>query len=267
MKSVEECIAIAMDCGDMEIVSYLPYILQDFWEIGSDPQQIIDIIKQQHTAPHKLKVLDLCCGKGAVSINIAKHLQCECYGIDAIPEFIAYSIAKAHELGVHHLCKFETADVRERVAYLGQYDVIILGAIGQVFGNYYETLSLIKNILSPGGTIIIDDGYIADESNFEHEQLLRKSELLKQIHDANMQLIDEFVVDTNNDLAPNYNEEYTLLAQRCDELCEKFPHKAELFIDYKNQQRNEYNNMQNEIICSTMLVKLANNSTIYRPKE
>jgi hypothetical protein len=36
MKSLEESVKAAMDVTDKELLPYLPYILQDFWEMGSD---------------------------------------------------------------------------------------------------------------------------------------------------------------------------------------------------------------------------------------
>jgi hypothetical protein len=42
-----------MDCTDNEILPLLPFILQDFWEIGFDPDVMINRIKK-HQA--KLKI-------------------------------------------------------------------------------------------------------------------------------------------------------------------------------------------------------------------
>ncbi len=255
MKTIEESVLTAMDCTDSEILPYLPYILQDFWKIGSDPDVMIDLIKKHLSNINNSKVLDLGCGKGVVSINIAKQMNCECYGIDAIPEFISFSSSKADEYGVGNLCKFEVGDIREKIRTLGEYDVIILGAIGQVFGNYFETLNLLNNILKEGGIIIIDDGYIEDESTFKHEQVFSKSELKNQISEAGMQLIDEVNASEDKNVAANYDTEYNNLLRRCQELSVKYPDKAEIFISYCNQQKNEYENMKTEITCSTMVVK------------
>jgi len=41
MKTIEETIAAAMDITEKELLPFLPYILQDFWEIGADPDTII----------------------------------------------------------------------------------------------------------------------------------------------------------------------------------------------------------------------------------
>lgn len=255
MRTVEESVLTAMDCTDSKILPYLPYILQDFWEIGSDPEVMITLIKKHQTNFNNLKVLDLGCGKGVVSINIAKQMNCKCYGIDAIPEFISFSKSKADEYGVSGLCTFEVGDIREKVKALGKYDVIILGAIGQVFGNYFETLTLLNNNLKDGGIIIIDDGYIEDESSFRHDYIFSKSDLKKQISDVGMQLIDEVNVSGDKNVTENYDTEYNNLLKRCQELIVKYPDKAEVFINYCDHQKKEYENMKNGITCSTMVVK------------
>jgi len=255
MKTIEESVLTAMDCTDSEILPYLPYILQDFWAISSEPNVMIGLIKKHSSDINNLKVLDLGCGKGVVSINIAKLMNCECHGIDAIPEFISFSTSKADEYGVGHLCKFEAGDIREKIRILGKYDVIILGAIGQVFGDYFETLTTLNNNLKDGGIIIIDDGYIEDENSFKHDQVFSKSDLKKQISDAVMQLLDEVDVSGDKNVTENYDTEYNNLLKRCQELIAKYPDKAEIFINYCDQQKKEYENMKTEIKCSTMVIK------------
>ena len=263
MKTIEESVLTAMDCTDETTLSYtdkgllpyLPYILQDFWEIGSNPETMIELIKKHFTAEISPKVLDLGCGKGAVSVKVAKHLNCECHGIDAIPEFISFAQSKSEEYGVGNLCRFEVDDIREKIKTLEKYDVIILGAIGQVLGNYLETLAILDNNLNEDGIIIIDDGYIEDHGNFTHDQILKKSDLLKQISNAGMYLADEIVAAGEHDISATYDTEYENLLKRCEELCKKHPDKAELFKAYSNQQKKEYDNLKNRIVCSTMVIK------------
>jgi cyclopropane fatty-acyl-phospholipid synthase-like methyltransferase len=255
MKSLEDSILTAMECPDKEILPYLPYILQDFWEIGSDPDTIINLIKKHINIGNLPKVLDLGCGKGAVTVNVAHKLKYECYGIDAISEFISFARFKANEYGVDEFCRFEVGDIREKIKLLEFYDVIILGAIGQVFGNYYETLTNLNQHLSEDGIIIIDDGYIEDESDFTHQQVFRKSEIQKQINEAGMFLAEEVVDDASETVACNYDREYHNIAKRCQELIDIHPDKANIFLNYKNIQKIEYNNLKRDITCSTMVIK------------
>ena len=72
MKTIEESIAFAMDCRNKEIVKFLPYILQDFYEIGSSPEQILKMVRENINTDKQLNILDLGCGKVAVLIKIAK---------------------------------------------------------------------------------------------------------------------------------------------------------------------------------------------------
>lgn len=255
MKTVEECVTEAMDGNNADIFPFLPYILQDFWELGSDPDAIIGLIKKHSPAGNHQKILDLGCGKGTVSINVAKKLGCKCLGIDAIPEFIDIANKKAKEFGVENLCSFEISDIRKYVQNLRGFDVIILGSIGAVFGDYYQTLNSLSACLNNNGFIIIDDGYIEDTSNFAHKNAHKKSEIIEQVTRANMTIITEHTHQNSFAEHKVYDEEFENLQKRCDELIKKHPEKANIFEGYVKNQTEEYKNLKSKIICSAFVIK------------
>lgn len=255
MKTIEESVVIAMDCSDKELFPFLPYILQDIWEIGSDPDIITKLIQKHFHNLHDLKVLDLGCGKGAVSVKVSKECGCYCYGIDAISEFIGFARQKATEFKVNHLCKFDIGDIREKINDLSGYDVIILGAIGPVFGNYYSTLTTLSKCINKNGIFIIDDGYIDDDDNdFIHPSMYKKSDILHQIELAGMQLVEndimdkEYIKDSDDYIFEN-------LKKRCNELIEQFPNKQNLFLNYICKQEVENDVLENKVIGTTMVIK------------
>ncbi len=254
MKTIEESVVIAMDGSDKELYPFLPYILQDLWEIGSDPEAIIKLIRKycNHTAG--LKVLDLGCGKGAVSIKVSKELGCACYGIDAIPEFVEFAKQKAADFKVSHLCKFETGDIREKVKTLSGYDVVILGAIGPVFGDYFTTLSILVNCINENGIFIIDDGYINDDSDFNHPIMLKKSNIFQQIEKARMYVVENDIMD-REDIKDSDDYIFDKLNKRCNELIEKFPDKQTLFLNYIKKQEVENDVLENKVIGTTLVIK------------
>src|SRR4030042_3768482 len=125
MKSLEESVVTAMDGTEIELFPYLPYLMQDIWEIGASPEVIIDLVEKHTREYSKITVLDLGCGKGAVSVKLAHKLQCKCYGIDAIKEFIDEANKKTNEYKVNSLCKFEVGDIRIKANELSGFDIII----------------------------------------------------------------------------------------------------------------------------------------------
>lgn len=255
MKSFEESVVTAMDGTDAGIFPYLAYILQDFWEIGSSPADMIELVEKHTKNYSNLKVLDLGCGKGAVSVKIAGKLNCECWGIDGIGEFIAEANQKAKEYKVESLCRFEQADIREKINELPAFDVIILGAVGQVFGDYLATLTKLKRCLKTGGIILIDDAYIEDSSAFNHSALLKRSELLKQISEARMVLIDEKTVNNADEQQSEYEQEFDYITLRCKELIKKYPSQKILFEEYIKKQNEEYSVLTNDVVPLTMVIK------------
>jgi len=255
-KTIEESIATAMEIPDITLIKYLPYIFQDYWEIGTPSEEIIKIIKKYKINYSTLNVLDLGSGKGAVSIKIAQELKCKCFGIDAIDDFVVYSKNKAEEYLVSNLCDFETNDIRTRIKTLEKYDIIILGAIGPVFGNYYETLLQLKPHLNDNGLIIIDDGYVEDDFNKDYPNILKKSELVRQINNGGMELIETIQINELPYIDENYENEFKDLQKRCLELARKFPKDKELFFKYIEEQKEEYRILSNEIIPAILVIKL-----------
>jgi ubiquinone/menaquinone biosynthesis C-methylase UbiE len=269
MKSIEECVVTAMDGTDKELFPYLPYILKDLWEIGADPEIIISLIDRNFINHDRLKVLDLGCGKGAVSIKAAKKFGCSCYGIDAVPEFISDARKLAIEYNVEHLCRFEVGDIRLKVKGLSAFDIIILGAIGPVFGDYYTTLTTLSECLNDTGVFIIDDGYIENHSDYRHLLIQKQETIIQQIHSAGMQLIEEVIIG-KDDIKDSDDYIFDNLKKRCFELIDRYPEKKKLFIEYLEKQEEENDVLENKVICSTMVIKRSSNfrpsSPVYRSR-
>jgi len=254
MKTLEESIAAAMDVKqDIAIIPYLPYIFQDFWELGTPPELVIDLIRKNSENYSNLLILDLGCGKGAVSVKTAAALKCHCYGIDAIPEFIITAKEKATEYDMDKLCRFEVGDIRVKIEELDKFDVIILGATGPIFGDYHTALTAISKHLTNKGIVIVEEAYIDDISTFQHPPYLFRKDLLLQFEQAGMELIDETLCDYG-EIADMANE-MDNISKRCNELKAKYPEKSYLFENYIQNQATENDILDNELTGSTMVLK------------
>jgi SAM-dependent methyltransferase len=253
LSSLEASVTASLDGGDEALFPYLPYILQDVWEIGTDPALMVRLVRAYISQPASLHVLDLGCGKGAVSIRLAQELGCRCHGIDALPAFIAEAQEKAAEYKVAHLCTFETGDIREQIGSLPRYDLIVLGAIGPVLGDYYATLTALRPCLEPNGLIFIDDGYLADDNPYPHPIALKRAAMLQQIEAAGMRLVAEELIAP--ELIRSANEFiYQKLKTRCLELMELYPDQRELFEGYLRDQEVENEALEGELVCGVFII-------------
>lgn len=254
MKSLKETVVTAMDGTDPDIFEFLPYIVQDIWEIGADPQAMIQLADKYAAKKSSLKVLDLGCGKGVISIMMAKHLGCQVFGIDAIPEFVEYAKSKAIECGVGDLCKFLVGDIRLEVSHLQGFDVIVLGAIGSVFGNYQQTFSALERCLEPDGIVLVDDAFIEDNDHFSHPMVLKISQIRYQVNKAGFEL-KEILPCSVDQVAKSEEIIFKPLEIRCHELIKLHPGKAYLFENYIAKQKEEIEVNVNKVTCATMAFK------------
>lgn len=259
MKSLQESVLAAMDGTDVAQIEFFPYILQDLWEIGTDPVTVIELVRKHQSNYSSLHILDLGCGKGAVSVKLARALGCSCLGIDAIPEFVDIAREKAAAFGVDHLCRFETGDMRSRDKELSGADVIVLGSVGPVFGDYYRTLNALSPYLKQDGIIIMDDGYVEHDSRFSHPLIQQRDAILRQISDSGMRLMDEIILDRQ---AIKESDDYIFqkVEQRCRELIQRHPDKKTIFENYIQKQIEENDVLENRITCSIMVIGRKNES-------
>lgn len=251
MSTVEEKLAKSLTAESVELIPYLPYLLQDLWELGSSPNDMVHLVSENIDMTEDMKILDLACGKGAVSIHMAKRFGCRVKGIDLMPDFIEDAVRRAQEHGVGDLCEFAVGDITQAVRTERDYDIVILGAVGNVLGNPQETLSLLKNTVKKGGYILLDDAYGDDETGAKYPT---RDQWLTIFGHTGVRLVGEKLVD-NGELASLNREQQELIAKRADELKEKLPEKAHLFDDYIRSQQAECDELENEISGVTMLLQ------------
>jgi len=255
----EKKLAASLSAETTDILPFLPYLLQDFWELGSDPGVIADLIRKYIKVSGGTKILDLACGKGAASIKVAQELKINVKGIDIFPEFIDYAIQKASKANISSFCEFIVGDINDAIIIEKNYDCVIFGAAGtDVLGGPRQALEKLKSTVKPGGYIIIDEGYISDES--EREKLKYNSETYFTLQYW-MELFDENgleLIETVSELSeiehsstPGINE----IIARANELSQKHPGKKALFEGYIQSQQNEYNDIDDTLICATWLLR------------
>lgn len=253
MKSLNESILESLDGSQIELLTYLPFLLQDLREIGANPSTMISLIKQ-YIKQDKLSILDLGCGKGAVSIKIVQEMNCTILGIDAFNEFIKSAQDFAKKLNVDNKCKFEVDDIRIRINELSGFDIAILGAIGPVLGDLKTTLMVTSKSLKSEGYVLLDDGYIDDKSKTNYDRCLRKTEFYSQIKEAGFEIIHEEIFSKDM-LEDSDSYIYDSIKMRANELIKNLPDKRDLIEGYLKSQELENQMLENEIVTGTWLLK------------
>lgn len=261
MKNESELnLAISMSSKNTDIIPYLPELLQDLWELGSESNQILDLIKDKVEYNEIQNILDLGCGKGAVSVKLAKELKRKVKGIDIIPEFIQTAKLKAIEYDVADLCSFEICDINQAINNEKNYDCLIWGAVGRILGSYKETLTKISATVREGGYLIIDDCFVQDVSNnkylrygYEYPTLLEWENLISE---AGLSIVEQRIYD-EKDMTTDYDKDFGQICKRAKELSNRYKDKDKewLFNKYVEDQRNEYYDLQNNAVGILWLLK------------
>ncbi len=115
--------------------------------------KINHIIKKLNLKPGE-KVLDIGCGWGGMSFEIARQSQCEVTGISLSENQIKYCKEKAKELNLDNQVNFELCDYR---SVKGKYDKIVsVGAFEHFGKKFYRTFfNKVKEILNDNGICLL----------------------------------------------------------------------------------------------------------------
>ncbi len=123
--------------------------------LGSAPRKTLAMLREAGLR-RGASVIDLGCGKGAVSVELARRLGARVDGYEVNPSFAqsARRLAKRHGLGAR--CVFFTLDMRAAArATRGEYDcALALGVMPTP-----EAVALARRCVRPGGLYAIDDAF------------------------------------------------------------------------------------------------------------
>ena len=130
------------------------YFLSDNESLEDAQQNKIDhIIKKLNLHPEQ-KILDIGCGWGGLSFEIARQSQCEVTGISLSENQINYCNKKAKELKLDNQVHFELCDYRN---VKGKFQRIVsVGAFEHFGKKFYKTFfKKVSNILTDDGICLL----------------------------------------------------------------------------------------------------------------
>ncbi len=246
--STEEAISNSLEIEQPHLLPHIPYLLQDLWALGSSVDQILEIVGSLPLSSVDTTLLDLGCGKGALSIQLAARYGFHIVGIDAMTTFLETARNKAEEYQVPHLCQFEEQNIVEFISIENHFDLVILASLGGIFGSFESTIAKLRTQVRSDGYILIDDGYLRDQNHLnrkgyehyrDHENTIRE---LTAFHDI---LVHEVNTTSTN---KKINEDYLkLIGKRCRELGLQHPELQKDLDAYFQLQEEECHILNHEV--------------------
>lgn len=238
-KNMDDMISKSLEV-EKKLLPHMPFLLQDMWALGSAVNHIIDMIQSLNLPPDKTKVLDLGCGKGGVSVQIAAKFGYKVVGIDAMGDFLEYARKKAEEMHVGDLCQFLKMDILEYVSCKHDFDIVILASLGGILGSIKDTVYSLKNQVRANGFMLIDDGHFKEGHEIErsgYEHYKDHENTIKELTRYGDHLIEE--IDTT-EVSKRINEEYLkAITVRGEQLMETLPDLRQTIQNYIDLQKEE----------------------------
>ena len=221
-----------------EILPYIPELLADLWSLGIPPGTIVELVEPLDLKPITTRILDLGCGKGAVAITLARQLGVKVLGVDIFLPFIEDARQRARDLGVDDICRFEEGDIRKWARTTRDYDMVVLVWTGDVLGGLDRSVGKLRNLVHPGGYMVIGEGYLRDGIHAQHPYLRRFScheAVLRKLTAHGDTLVGEIVVpeDEIRSLYGHYIDSMNRGAHRS---ARDNPEHARLLWDYVKEQ-------------------------------
>lgn len=255
-KAVKVKLARSLTAGDVRLLPYLPYLLQDLWNLGTPVKALTGILKRHIPDFKDFKILDLGCGKGAVGLPLAKETGARVHMADAFPQFIDYAQNAAREMRLTN-CTFAVEDITRLAAKAKDYDMVLLCAVGNVFGGARQTVQTLKKTVRPGGYIVINDAHLNGgggemKAMYEYETLDAWLEAFKSEGCIILEHYDEsgescFEIDNE------YNNMH--IQKRAEELKKRYPQKAFLFDGYVKSRLDECSDIENNLSSAIWLLR------------
>lgn len=242
----------SLDITNDEIEKYIPELLQGLWELGSVPEYITRLI-ERNIKTKCPNVIDLGCGKGAVLVKIAKMIDIKAIGVDIVPEFIEEANKYVKDYGVTDKIIFKTEDIIETIKSTPKQDIVIYGYDSEILGYLDSTLRELTNCIMADGYIILEFMY----ANRPTEGILTENKMKDIIEQLGFRILDRIDWDIEKLILTN-SQNTEIIKDNVNRLISQYPDKKKIFNEYLQNQIDECEELENNYICTTLLLRQKN---------
>ena len=261
----EEMVAYALE-ADVALLPYLPELLADLDELGSDAELIAEVICDLEL-PSDAHVIDLGCGRGGVAVEIAEELELAVTGIELFEPFVDACQQLAERRGVADRCKFVHGDVSTMAMQVPKADVAVYAALGDVLGRLDETIAIIRRYVKPGGYLVVSDVFLAEGASSDYpgfEQYAEREETIRRLTSCGDVLVREVLLDgegeegeEDDDESEDEVDEGELIAARAANIAKRQPELAAALQTFVDSQHAENEFIDQNLIDAVWVLQRA----------
>lgn len=254
MRSETEMVTYALEV-DSSLLPWIPELLADFGELGSDADFIVDVLRALEL-PASSRVVDLGCGKGAIAVAIARQLGWRVEGYELFEPFVESCRKRAAAAGVANLCRFHHGDIQKLAGRTEPADVAIFAALGDVLGPLEHTVGVIRRFVRRGGHIVICDCYIKEggTSAFPGFEDYGSRESVRQRLQAHGDALQREVIAPADD-SEAYAREMGQIRRRAEGLIARHPELKGEVMHYVENQQQTYDYMAANVVPVTWVLQ------------
>lgn len=222
-----------------QLVRYIPQLLAGIWSMSVLPETVLELLGSGERTRDVSKVLDLGCGKGAISITLARQFGYKVRGVDIFEPFVEEARSRAKKLGVDGICSFEHGDITWEARGAADYDMVLLIWMGGVLGSIGESVRKIRRLIRPGGFMLIGEACFKDGVRTDHPFQLRFAGHEATVKELTMNgdvIVKELMIPPDK-VAAYYREYINSLRKGAGKCAGEHPEHAALLREYvKNHE-------------------------------
>jgi cyclopropane fatty-acyl-phospholipid synthase-like methyltransferase len=246
-----------------ELVPYLAELLADLWDLGSSPPLIAGWLGELGLPPDTTRVLDLGCGKGAVSLTLARDLGFHVHGVDLFEPFIQEARERAAGRGLTGLCRFEEGDLREVARTAEGYDVVVYASVGAL-GRLDDSVAALRRCVRAGGFLVIDGGFrsadLEGTAGLEelpgYENLAGYDETRRRLTTHGDAILQERIL-TSEEMRAMDDRYIRSISARAEAVAKARPADADLVRSYVERQRRAASAWERSSVSAAWLLQKA----------
>jgi len=246
-RSLLRQVAASVDAPPV-LAPYLGELFADLTALGSMPRTVVRLLREAGIG-EGARVLDLACGKGAVSVAIAANLGCRVLGLDAYEPFLESARELARRRGVgggvggmgrvrrgEGVAEFRHFNLRDPSTLpRGRFDAALMIGLDPLV----HAAAVLRPLTRRGGVYVIDDVYRDDRDPRagEYPHIPTRAES-REILTAAGDEIAAVHIPTPSEIRRLNDRLYRGISRRAAALRRRHPRLATALREYLARQRH-----------------------------